>query len=146
MLFRSSGLCRSAEAALTYNIFESGGNVHIQTSGQLLLPTAVNTNSCTTNGFLSGPYALICSGQDVSAPVYMVSGPTTFGFSGDYWADSVSGILTILNGLTRLFLIDPSYTPGTPIVSSATFQGKTLLDLGITTTGPIGQKLSCPLE
>jgi len=51
-------------------------------------------------------------------------------------ANSFSGILTGVNPTE--FLIDSSYTSGTQIFSSATFNGTTLASLGITTTGLIG--------
>lgn len=44
----------------------------------------------------------------------------------------MSGITAALNGRFRFFIFDSSYVLGTPIISSATFNGKTLADFGLT--------------
>lgn len=75
----------------------------------------------------------MCTGPDVTYPVYEISGPSTFTGTADlYPATSVSGLSTgVIAGIGR-FVIGPSYVSGTPIVSSATFSGKSLADLGLT--------------
>ena len=84
--------------------------------------------------------AAICTGPDVSSPYYNISGPASFNGTVIYPASSVSGIFTGLAGGSSpgFFGIDPTYVFNTPIVSSATFNGKTLASLGFTTTGLIG--------
>ena len=131
-----------AKAVLTYNIFESGGNVVVQTSGSLNL-TGSQTNGanfCGANGYIGATVALICTGTDPgrSIPALQISGPQFFNGSGFYSATSVSGIFTSLYGGGSQLQLDPTYVSNTPIVSSATFNGKTLATLGFTTTGLIG--------
>jgi len=132
-----------AKAVLTYNIFESGGNVVVQTSGSLDL-TGSQTNGagfCGTNGFIGATLALICTGTDPGSPkpALQISGPQVFNGSVFSYANSVSGIFTILyGGGSGQLILDPTYVSNTPIVSSATFNGKTLANLGFTTTGLIG--------
>jgi len=46
--------------------------------------------------------------------------------------------IPFLYGANNQFDIDPTYVSNTPIVSSATFNGRTLAGLGFTTTGLIG--------
>ena len=132
-----------AKAVLTYNIFESGGNVVVQTSGSLNL-TGSQTNGanfCGANGFIGATSAIICTGTDPgsSIPALQILGPQVFNGSGFHSANSVSGIFTNLyGGGSGQLLLDPTYVSNTPIVSSATFNGKTLANLGFTTTGLIG--------
>ena len=129
-----------AKAILTYNIFENAGNVVVQTSGSLDLTWAVydgGPTSCGEAGRIVSSVARICTGPDVYNQYYDITGPTSFnGTVNIYPASSVTGISTFLNN--DLIQIDPTYTSNTPIVSSATFNGTTLLGLGFTTTGLIG--------
>jgi hypothetical protein len=138
-----------AKAILTYNIFESGGNVVAQTSGSLNLTgaTQIGTQGCSFSGLIASTYAIICSGPASAAPGstegplinYGITGPIAFNgtaFIGP--ASSVSGLQVGLSGERSWFLIDPTYLSNSPIVSSATFNGTTLAQLGFTTTGLIG--------
>lgn len=132
-----------AKALLTYNIYESGGNVVVQASGSLNLTgsqTSINTN-CGADGAIISSSAIICTGTDPGSPrtTLRISGPTFFdGSVSQVGATSVSGIYTHLYGDGPLFQIDSAYVSNTPIVSSATFNGTTLASLGFTTTGLIG--------
>jgi hypothetical protein len=131
-----------AKAVLTYNIFESGGNVVVQTSGSLNFTGATQdgTYSFGTNGAILSSLGIVNTGpNNSSSPAYFISGPNNF--NGTVLAindDSVSGIMTLLNASISRFSIDPTYVSTTPIVSSATFNGQTLASLGFTTTGLIG--------
>jgi MYXO-CTERM domain-containing protein len=130
-----------AKAILTYNIFESAGNVVVQTSGSLDLTgaTSIGTTSCGGNGFIRSSSATICTGPDLLSPYFTITGPSSFNGSAVIGpASSVTGLTTLLNGLSNFFSIDSSYTSHTSIVSSATFNGTTLAGLGFTTTGLIG--------
>ena len=132
-----------AKAVLTYDIFESAGNVVLQTSGSLNL-TGSQTNSttlCGANGAIISNSGILCTGTDPGSgrTALKISGPTLF--NGSVFklpATSVSGIYTLLFGSGSQFQIDPAYVSNTPIVSSATFNGTTLATLGFTTTGLIG--------
>jgi hypothetical protein len=131
-----------AKAVLTYNIFESAGNVVVQASGSLDLTGATlnGTNYCSADGVLFSRFATICTGpQATQQPVYGITGPGSFAGSALLIpASSVSGLNTLLGGSANVFDIDPTYVFNTPIVSSATFNGTTLATLGFTTTGLIG--------
>jgi hypothetical protein len=129
-----------AKAFLSYNIYESAGNVVVQTSGSLDFTGATLTGSivCGNNGGIAASGAGICTGPDVTSPYYNISGPTFFNGTDIYPASSVSGIFTGISGLSGFIVIDPAYVWNTPIVSSATFNGQTLAGLGFTTTGLIG--------
>jgi len=132
-----------AKAVLTYNIFESGGNVVVQTSGSLNLTGATQNGSgeCSLDGAISTSVGLICTGTYVPGqmPLYVIGGPLTFnGNVSIFPASSASGIQVAFNGYYGEFIIDPTYVSNTPIVSSSTFNGTTLATLGFTTTGLIG--------
>ena len=131
-----------AKAVLTYNIFESGGDVVVQTSGSLDL-TGASTQflgACGNNGAIFANSANICTGPDVVSPFYDITGPISFSNGTAFLspASSVSGTFTQLFGAQNRFYIGPGYVSNTSIVSSATFNGQTLATLGFTTTGLIG--------
>ena len=138
-----------AKAVLTYNIFESAGNVVVQTSGSLNLTGATPAGPAlcySITGAISPQFAIVCTGPGTIASAYAISGPQFFdgAVAGATASTSnVSGIATVLQGAfdpgqTGFFAIDPAYISATPIVSSATFNGQTLATLGFTTTGLIG--------
>ena len=132
-----------AKALVTYNIYESGGNVVVQASGSLNLTgvQTYGTTFCGTNGAIISSYGLVCTGTDPGSGITAlhISGPTFFdGSVFQIGATSVSGIYTQLYGDGSIFQIDPAYVSNTPIVGSATFNGTTLASLGFTTTGLIG--------
>ena len=79
---------------------------------------------------------------------YRIQGPKSFNGTVGTPADSVSGILTYLLGAATppVFAIDPGYTPGTPITSTATFNSTTIGGLGFTTTGLLGTWTLQPLD
>jgi hypothetical protein len=132
-----------AKALLTYYISEKAGNVEVQAVGSLLLPNSFSTSECAIapGGLIDSSIAVICTGADRTMNLYLHQGPTSFnGTVSISPADSVSGIPTALSGTSGLpiFAIDPGYTPGTPISSTATFNSTTLAGLGFTTTGLLG--------
>ena len=139
---------QQAKAALTYNIFESAGDVVVQTSGSLDLTGATLAanipNSCigNVNGALVSAGGIICNGPNSNSSLYFLSGPQSFNGSVEVDASSVSGVSTLLLGVALygapVLGINPAYLSSSPIVSSATFNGTTLASLGFTTTGLIG--------
>jgi hypothetical protein len=67
-----------AEAILTYNIFESGSDVVVQTSGSLALPGTMSTGNCGNFGLLESSSAFLCTGNDsFDQDLYSISGPTS---------------------------------------------------------------------
>lgn len=122
-----------AKAVLNYNIFESSGNVVIETDGSFgTLPMQVGTGAIRIGGTYYADIALVLAGPGSNASIYGISGTTSFTTpAGLIPASSVSGILTSLYGAGNTFSIDASYVLGTPITSSAIFNGKTLADFGL---------------
>ena len=120
-----------AKAILTYNIFESGGDVVVQTSGSLDLPlTSNNSAECGYDGAIVSAFAVICTGPSATLPFYSITGSPSFnGVVFNNSGSSVSAISTIL-GVE--FGISSSYISGSPIVSASTFAGETLASLGFT--------------
>ena len=138
-----------AKAALTYYIFESAGNVEVQAVGSLILPNSSSQHNCLTvpGGAIIASAAFICTGLEDITNRYSALGPTSFnGTASISPANSVSGIPTSLLGDVLHFAIDPDYTPGTPISSTATFNSTTLAGLGFTTTGLLGTWTLQPLD
>ena len=129
-----------AKAVLTYNIFESGGNLVLETSGSLNLTPTGNSTACGFDGAVALTFGVICTGTDKNIEEHAISGPGSFsaGTNDFFPADSVSGISTVLDLNNAVFAIENSYFSGTPIVSSATFFGQTLATLGITSFGSLG--------
>ena len=131
-----------AKAILTYYIFENAGNVEVQAVGSLILPNSTGSGACGIDppgGEIRPDRALICAGNDLNANEYNIQGPASFnGTVRIDPADSVTGIPTFLVGASLNFGIDPGYTPGTSITSTATFNSQTLAGLGFTTTGLLG--------
>jgi hypothetical protein len=122
-----------AKAVLNYNIFESSGNVVIETDGSLgTLPVQIGDGAYGINGAYVAQLAFILTGPGTNAPIYGISGTTSFITpTGLIPASSASGITTSLYGAVSRFSIDASYVLGTPITSSAIFNGKTLADFGL---------------
>jgi hypothetical protein len=122
-----------AKAVLTYDIYESLGNLVVETSGSLNLTPTSPGLICGFNGALVSSIAGICTGTSVLSRSYVISGPSSFpGTALLLPASSVSGIATLIQGSANTFLIDPSYVFGTPIISNAIFNGVTLADIGLT--------------
>jgi len=134
---------QQAKAALTYNIFESAGNVVVETNGSLNLTGAEalgNSIGCDNAGLIISSSAVICTGPDIFSSVqsFKISGPTSFNGTASAASSISSGIFTILWGSFAGIGLASSYLSNAPIVSSSTFNGATLTSLGFTTTGLIG--------
>ncbi len=130
-----------ADAVLTYNIFQSGPDVVMQTSGSLIrLPLTCCTDRPLEAGIFTG-FSRLITGLTAATPypIYPLGGPSLIPTASPLvlvTASSTSGISTIL--ASSFFGIETPYTYGTPINSSATFNNTTLAALGFTTTGLIG--------
>ncbi len=131
---------KPSNAALTYFIYESMGKLVVETSGSLTLPTSSGGNaSCGQNGGIYSSLAAICTGNDASGPFYTVTGTGSFPGSANLAsASSVSGLATNLNGSANFFQVGPGYVSGSPLISSAIFNGRTLASLGLPSSGTLG--------
>lgn len=137
-----------AQAVLTYNIYESGSDVIIAATGSLAIgnPVLPGGIACIDPGSIISVSASICTGPSgISLPFYAVTGPASFNDNANlYLASSVSGIATTFSGDPNTFIgtgfvgLPSTYSPGSPLFSSATFGSTTLATLGFTTTGLIG--------
>jgi hypothetical protein len=131
---------RSANAVLSFNVFESSGNLIVETSGSLNLPSPAGSGNCGAAGAIAPTLGFMCTGPNLTFQTYQISGPTTFVGTADlYPATSVSGLSTgLVLGISR-FVMDSAYTSGSPIVSGAIYAGKSLADLGLTSSsGTLG--------
>jgi MYXO-CTERM domain-containing protein len=133
------------KAALTYNIFESGSDVVIATSGSLNLSSPIANNlRCSASGALLRQNSLICTGAgNVNMNKYNITLMGTDGlFSNSIaavFANSVSGTYnTNLTGSGGSIYFGTNAPSGASIVSTTTFNSTTLASLGFTTTGLIG--------
>lgn len=139
-----------AKALLTYNIFESGGNVIVRTSGSVALPNSFGFGEISDAGFWNPLVGVFSTGQASPAlnsiPLYKVLGPTSIPGSAVFSpASSVSGNTTGLGvgpiyGTflgSQILALTSSYAGG-ELFSEAVFNGKSLADFGITTSGLLG--------
>jgi len=136
-----------AQAILTYNIYQSSGDVIIAATGSLAIGNPLPFEIvCIDPGSINSAFASICTGPSgVNLPVYAVTGPASFNENGNqFFASSVAGVATLFTGDPNTFLatgfigLPLTYIPGFPVFSSATFGSTTLATLGFTTTGLIG--------
>lgn len=128
----------AAKAALEFKIYESLGDLVVETSGSLNLPASSGSGNCGAPGAIAPTIGFMCTGPDTTFPVYTITGPSSYTGTADlYPGTSVSGISAgIVAGIGRL-VMDSQYTSGSPIVSGAVFAGKTLADLGLTTSSGV---------
>jgi len=88
-----------AKALMTYDIYESAGNVVVQASGSLDLSTTSSgfSSECATapGRYIESASAIICTGTEIASPAFTIDGPSSFNGSVNITpASSVSGILT----------------------------------------------------
>lgn len=133
-----------AEAVVNINIFQSGPDVVVRTTGSLVgLPNSLYSISCYNHGAWESSNSLICTGPFGPYNAYLISGPSGIPGTVDYsGADSSSGISVGFqsNGSLNLFrfFVDPAFTGG-QIFSETIFYSKTLAaDFGITAAGLFG--------
>jgi len=138
-----------AKAILNFNIFESGGSVIVRTSGSVALPNSFGAGVNPDAGVWGPTIGQISTGN--ASPVsnsllfFKVLGPTSIPGSTNFSpASSVSGNNTSL-GVGPLFqfflgsqLLALNSPAGGERFSEAVFNGKSLTDFGITTSGLLG--------
>jgi hypothetical protein len=132
---------RPAQAILNYYIYESGGNVTVETSGSLNVSSPISTtNECSFSGAIVSQASALCTGLNAVLNGYALQSPASFGGTAFILgASAVAGISTGLEGLSsQAFYIEPIYVNNDPIISSATFNNQTLAGLGFTTPGLVG--------
>ena len=136
-----------AQAVLIYNFYESGGNLVVEGTGSLNLPSPVATFPLSiSTGLLDLDSAFVIGTPDPRTGVglYFITGPTTLGagiFPTSALASSDSGIGSALiynNNEVQFFFIDSTYVSGDTINSSSTFTGITLASLGMPNSGTLG--------
>jgi hypothetical protein len=140
-----------ANAVLNVRILEDGPNLKVITEGSLSqfgTLSVLPSRSCGANGALRGQFSLgslVCTGNDTTMSVYSVTGPAGWGGTSDLiGANSVSGLSFELIGSSftlgypSTMLIDPSYTLGSQLLSTAVFNNKSLASIGLTSQGLVG--------
>lgn len=134
-----------AQAVLIFNFYESGGNLVVEGTGSLNLPSSpfASGSFALSTGLLDLDYAFITGATDPTTQVdaYAITGPTTLGASIiDFFAfsSSDSGISSALVYDNNFFLIEDTYVSGASIFSSSTFNGITLASLGMPNSGILG--------
>jgi hypothetical protein len=127
-----------AKAVLAYHIYDSSGDLIIETTGSLAIPApTAETTFCGASGALGLSGAVICTGMDLRSPVYSISGPSSIYLGGSSLsASSASGLFTSLDGPDR-FAISAFYVSGEPIVSGAIFKNLSLASLGLPSSGTL---------
>jgi hypothetical protein len=132
-----------ADAVLTYNIFQDGPNVVLQASGFINQFPPTCCTGLSQAGIFTGIGQLGTGTDSNGNPAYSISGPVTIPISAtaNVLPSSSSGISTTLfysGDKNAFFIIDASYTAGTEIISSSTFNTTTLAALGFTIPGLLG--------
>lgn len=138
-----------AQAILIYNFYESGGNLVVEGTGSLSLPTSLGTVPLMiSTGSLELDGAFVIGTPAPFVDIYLATGPTTLGAgiiptSLSSSSDSGIGSLLIYNDpmspfLSALFAVNDTYISGASIFSSSTFTGITLASLGMPNSGTLG--------
>lgn len=129
-----------AFAVLTFTLSENAGDVVLTASGSLDTTGLVvgSPFSCSSlGGVISAGRGSFCVGAglgvDYVGSAGAMTGPTSIGSGGDFFATSTSGDTVFLirssGGRVALPL---SYVSGSPVSGTATFAGATLASLGVT--------------
>ena len=137
-----------AQAVLIYNFYESGGNLVVEGTGSLNLPSSpIDSDSFVfSTGILNLDYWFVIGTIDPRTGVglYFITGDTTLGVGiipTSALASSDSGISSALiysNSEVQYIFIDSTYVSGATINSSSTFTGITLASLGMPNSGTLG--------
>lgn len=130
-----------ADAILTYNIFQSGADVVIQGSGEIILPeTSGGPSTCSP--LINASDKGFCIGPASDVQLYSLKSQQPIGFTATIASTSSdsSGLASgLISASTSFFAIDSNYVSGRPYSGSTTFRNQTLAGLGLTTTpGLIG--------
>jgi hypothetical protein len=130
---------RPAAVVLTFNIYQSGSNVVINSIGSLNLPAKDFEDRCYANGFFRPQNATICTGIDAASWVFYIDGPSGLGFTKPgVYADSAAG--PVLGMAADVLVVDKIFPQNSSVTfnSTATLNNITLADLGFTSTGVLG--------
>jgi hypothetical protein len=138
----------AAYSQVLIEIKQVGSDVVITASGSLQLPATMSMGICGDNQVLPVPVngainpvtAAVCIGKsNQQGFIYSITGPATFLGGSDIFtrADSSTGQFFGLGG--DIGLIGSQYSPNTSFTSTSTYNNKTLLSLGITQLGELGQ-------
>jgi len=139
-----------AQAILIYNFYESGGNLVVEGTGSLSLPTSLGTFPLPiSTGSLELDGAFVIGTPAPFVDIYFATGPTTLGagiIPTSLSSSSDSGISSLLvygddptsPSLPALFTVNDTYISGASIFSSSTFTGITLASLGMPNSGTLG--------
>lgn len=140
----------AARSQVLIEIEQIGLDVVTTANGSLNLPSSSSTAVCGNNtapvsspppnGAIQPNIASICVGNSSAAGfIYPVDGPSQFldGMNTFTAADSSTGLFFGLEG--NIGLIGSQYTSNTVFTSTSTYTNQTLLSLGITRLGILGE-------
>jgi PEP-CTERM motif len=120
-----------AEASVVIDIYQSGGDVITTESGSVDLTDLTYNYSSPGQGGMTPSAGDIVIGGPANGDVYFsVSGPASFGTGGFASASSNSGDVFAI-GLGQL-AVPSGYVSGTALSGSSTYDGQTLVSLGLT--------------
>ena len=131
-----------AQAVLIFNFYELGGNLVVEGTGSLSLPSSPLSTSggFGVGGLLDLDYEFF-TGPSSPINAYGITVPSTLGLGivpTFTTSSSDSGIALGLAYSNGDFYIDSTYVSGSAISSSSTFNGITLASLGMPTSGILG--------
>ena len=131
-----AGLPTAANATVTVNINQVGGDVVATASGSLDLTGLTAVGLFSLDKQVQGSDAYIGVGSAFSVDGYSgLSGPAAFGSGGAFDSSSSSGDGFGLNGSlfgSPYVFVPAAYVSGTAIMGTATWSGATLASLGLT--------------
>jgi hypothetical protein len=131
-----------AQAVLIFNFYELGGNLVVEGTGSLNLPSSPSyTGHCGTAELYLDYSFRTCATPGLQVNSYGITGPTTLGAGivpTLVWSSSNSGIGLTISYLAGGFGIDSTYVSRASIFSSSTFNGITLTSLGMPSSGTLG--------
>lgn len=128
----------SASATLIYSVQQDGNNVVVECSGSLNLSGMTLSGSSSSQSGIRGDDAILSVGPNISGDYYRVnSGYTGTGpiGSGTFYtaANANSGDAVFFNYWSGIaVVVDSGYVSGGELLGTATFNSKTIADLGLT--------------
>jgi hypothetical protein len=136
-------LLEPANASLSFDIFESGDSLIVETSGSLTLPASIGSDQCFFDGLvIVKPDAYcVCTGPKDPMYMYDLSGPNIFKAGAAFLApaSSVEGLATAIFATPLKLGIDQNYVSASPFLSTAIFENTSLAEIGLTpATGSLG--------
>jgi PEP-CTERM motif len=127
-----AALSTPAKAELVIDITQQGSNVIATGFGTVDTTDLVAFTTGTSPAAVGGGIAFVGIGAGSETSYVSISGPTSFGSSGEMNASSSSGSVFGVNGAGQFLFLPPGYTSGSFISGTDQFNGTTIAGLGLT--------------